>query len=57
MGRLDEEQAVFNGKWFLFRVNGLSHSQDIEIFVLNYRSCGLVTKIALLSKFMTSQLG
>ena len=29
MGRLDEEQAVFNGKWFLFRVNGLSHSQDI----------------------------
>ena len=29
MGRLDEEQAVFNGKWFLFRVKGLSRSQDI----------------------------
>ena len=29
MVRLDEEQAVFNEKWFLFRLKGLSRSQDI----------------------------
>ena len=45
-------------KCFLFRYKSSFRSQDIEIFVLIFWSCrqnGLIRKLRLISKFMTSQ--
>ena len=47
-------------KCFLFYLKSSFRSQDIEIFVLTFWACrknGLIRKIRLISKFMTSQSG
>ena len=47
-------------KCFLFHLKSSFHSQYIRILVLTFWSCrenGLIRKIKLISKFMTSQLG
>ena len=47
-------------KCFLFHLKSSFRSRDIWIFVLNFWSCrenGLIRKIRLISKFMTSQPG
>ena len=47
-------------KCFLFRLKNSFRSQDISVFVLNFssdRKNGLIRKIKLVSKSMTSQLG
>ena len=47
-------------KCFLFHFNSSFHSQDIEVFVMSFRSCRkntLIRMIRLVSKFMVSQPG
>ena len=45
-------------KCFSFHLKSSFHSQDIETFILSFWACrkkGLIRKIRLISKFMTSQ--
>ena len=47
-------------KWFLFHLKSSFCSQDIQVFVMTFWPCmrkGLIRKIRLISKFMTSQQG
>ena len=49
-----------DGKWFLFHLKSSFRSKDTYIFVLTFwprRKNGLIRKIRLISKFMTSQPG
>ena len=49
-----------NGKCFLFYLKSSFHSEDISVFVTTFWSCrenGLIRRIRLTSKFMTSQPG
>ena len=52
--------ALHHEKCFLFHLKSSFRSQDIQIFVLTFWACrknGLIRKIKLISKFMTSQPG
>ena len=55
------EMPIKNGeKCFLFHLKSTFRSQDNKIFVFTFWGCrknGLIRKIRLISKFMTSQPG
>ena len=54
-------KSLYNDeKCFLFHLRGSFRSRDISVFVMTFWSCrknGLIRKIRLTPKFMTSQLG
>ena len=57
---LDCKPFKNDDKCFLFYLKSAFHSQDILVFVTIFRSCrknGLIRKISLTSKFMSSQPG
>ena len=57
---LDWKPFKNDDKCFLFYLKSACHSQDILVFVTIFRSCkknGLIRKISLTSKFMSSQPG
>ena len=57
---LDSKPFKNDDKCFLFQLKSLFRSQDILVFVTTFWSCrknGLIRKIRLTSKFMTSQPG